>query len=455
MYLGLQQKPILTQKLIMTPQLQQAIKLLQLSGLELAEKVQQELGENPALEEIEESTVEKSDLDAIDLQNYLDSYSSPKRVGSETEVKATQGFETYTADKATLTDHLLRQLVLTAPTPEEKMIGCIIAGSLDKNGYLKASVEEIAGMSSSPPEKVEQVLCLMQFFDPPGVCARDLRECLLIQARQLGYDNSLITDIIANHLKDLGKKDCRAVCRALKARIEEVISTVNVIKGLEPRPARQFGEGNPQYVYPDIFIYKMEGDFVIVLNDNGMPKLRVSPLYREFLRNGKKTPDKVRDYLLDRVRSAEWMIKSIYQRQRTIYRVVESILKFQRDFFEKGVSHLRPMVLMDVADDIEMAEATVSRVTTNKYVQTPRGIFSLKYFFNSSINRFHGEPLASVCVQEKIKEVIAAEDPKKPFSDDAIAKILKASNIDIARRTVAKYREKMSIFPSNMRKEFL
>ncbi len=212
MYLGLQQKPILTQKLIMTPQLQQAIKLLQLSGLELAEKVQQELGENPALEEIEESTVEKNDLDTMDRQNYFDSYSSHRRVGSETEVKDTQGFETYTADKGTLTDHLLRQLILTTPTPLEKMIGCIIAGSLDKNGYLKASVEEIAGMSSSPQGEVDQVLCLMQSFDPPGVCARDLRECLLIQARQLGYDNSLITDIITNHLKDLGEKDYRAVC---------------------------------------------------------------------------------------------------------------------------------------------------------------------------------------------------------------------------------------------------
>jgi RNA polymerase sigma-54 factor len=454
MFLELRQKPILAQKLIMTPQLQQAIKLLQLSSLELVEKIQQELGENPTLEEVQESIVEKNIHDAIRWHNYLDSYSYQRKSGFDTEVKKTTGFETYTPAKESLAEHLFWQLLMISPTPEDEKIGSIIAGSLDDKGYLKSSTDELAELSNSAPCRVEQVLSLMQSFDPPGVCARDLKECLFIQACNLGRGGSLVTDIIANHLKDIEKKDYRAICRALKASMEEVILAVNVIKGLEPIPARQFSDSRTQYIVPDIFVYKMEGDFVIELNSGVVPRLRISPVYRKMLVN-RHSPNETKDYLLKKMRSAEWLIKSIHQRERTIYRVMESILKFQRDFFEKGAFHLKPLVLRDVAEDIDMNESTVSRVATKKYVQTPHGVFSLKYFFNSFIRGSHGESIASRVVQEKIRKIIAGEDSRKPLSDDKIAKILNDSNINIARRTVAKYREVLKIPPSGKRKQFM
>jgi RNA polymerase sigma-54 factor len=451
MILELRQKPILEQKLIMTPQLQQAIKLLQLSSMELVEKIQQELDENPTLEEIQESIVERNIDDAIRLQDYLEFYSY-RHSGFAAEVKQTTGFEAYTPAKESLAEHLLWQLLMTSPTPEDEKIGSIIAGSLDGNGYLKSSIDELAELSNSAPCRIEQVLSLMKSFDPPGVCAGDLKECLFIQACDLNHGDSLVTEIIADHLRDIEKKDYRAICWALKESMEDIILAVNVIKGFEPIPARQFIDKRTQYIVPDIFVYKMEGDFVIELNSGVVPRLRISPVYRKMLVN-RHSPNETKDYLLKKMRSAEWLIRSIHQRERTIYRVMESILKFQREFFKKGAFHLKPLVLRNVAEDIEMNESTVSRVTTKKYVQTPHGVFSLKYFFNSFIRGSHGESIASRVVQEKIRKIIADEDPQKPLSDDKVAKILYNSKINIARRTVAKYREKLKIPPSNSRKQ--
>jgi RNA polymerase sigma-54 factor len=296
----------------------------------------------------------------------------------------------------------------------------------------------------------------MQSFDPVGVCARDLRECLLIQSQHLALKDSLVTDIISNHLKHLENKNYKAICKALKVKLKDVIAAVNVIRALEPKPGRQFNEEMPHYIIPDIYVYKSEGDFIIVLNDDGMPKLRVNPFYKKAITQ--KDKDQVsantKDYIRDKMRSAAWLIRSIHQRQKTIYKAMESILKFQRDFFDKGVGHLKPMVLRDVAEDIGMHESTISRVTTNKYAHTPQGIFELKYFFNSSIKRVHGEDIASASVQAKIKKLIDGENPKKPYSDSKMADMLKADNIDIARRTVAKYREMMGILSSSKRKQF-
>lgn len=453
MALELRPVQIQTQTLVLTPQLQQAIKLLQLSRVELVETIQQELVENPAIEEVAESPAEANIHDPAEWHQYLDSDNYRKRAGSGFEARETVNFESFTPAKTSLTEHLLWQLLMTSPSKEDEKIGCIIAGSLDGKGYLKTSIEDIAEMSAAEPHRVEQVLALMQSFDPTGVCARDLKECLLIQARSLGIADSLVSAIIADHLSDIERMDYRAIRKALKINLEDAVAAVNVIKGLEPVPARQFSGDRIQYIAPDVFVYRLEGDFVIELNNSGMPRLRLSPYYKDIMANA-DSPVETKDYLEKKMRSAEWLIKSIQEREKTIYRVMESILKFQRGFFENGTAHLKPMVLRDVAEDINRAESTISRVTTNKYVQTAHGIFELKYFFSSFVPCSNGQAMSSKVVQEKIRKIIADEDPKKPYSDAKIAKMLNDSNINIARRTVAKYREILKILPSSKRKRF-
>jgi len=474
----LRQQLKLTQQLIMTPQLQMAIKLLQLSRLEMVDMVGQELESNPALEEVQENEsdeapekqaeasletketpikeveIEEKIQTDIDWSNYLDEYNTPGRTSFETERREAPTYETFIAGKKTLDDHLLWQLLMTMPTKEEEDIGSLIIGNLNKDGYLEVTTDEIASESNYPIEKVEEVLVKLQTFDPIGICARDLSECLLIQSAQLGLADTIVIDIITNHLKNLENKNYKAICRALKITIKDVVSAVNVIKMLEPKPGREYSDEEPQYISPDIYVYEDEDEFVIVLNDDGMPKLRINPYYKQAVSRGEKITAETKDYLQDKMRSAAWLIRSIHQRQKTIYKVMESILKFQKMFFEKGIAHLKPMVLRDVAQDIGMHESTISRVTTNKYAYTPQGIFELKYFFNSSINRVHGEAIASTSVQEKIRQTIEGEDPRKPYSDDKITKILKEANINIARRTVAKYRELLGVLSSNKRKQY-
>ena len=477
MALELRQQLKLTQQLILTPQLQMSIKLLQLSRLELIEMISQQIEENPALEEVqevagEEQSTELSEAEVadiaptkeltidenihadIDWSNYIDEYISPDKFHFETEKKDTPNFDSFIAPKESLKDHLLWQLLMTSPTKEQEKIGSLIIGNLNRDGYLDIPLEEIIKTSEAAPEKVKQFLSVMQTFDPIGVCARDLRECLLIQARHLGLNNTIVIDIIKNHLHHLENKNYKAICRALKTDIEEVVSAINIIKGLEPKPGRQFSDEEPIYINPDIFVYKVENDFIIMLNDDGMPKLRVNSFYKSSINKDLNISNKEKDYIQEKMRSAAWLIRSIHQRQKTIYKVMDSILRFQRDFFEKGIAHLKPMVLRDVARDINMHESTISRVTTNKYAFTPQGIFELKYFFNSSINRIHGEAIASASVQDKIRQIIGSEDPRKPYSDSKISKILKEANINIARRTVAKYREMLRVLPSNKRKQF-
>ena len=461
----------------MTPQLQMSIKLLQLSRLELVEAIRQELEENPALEEVqdfadEESRADQSEAasddtpaikeveieekinDDIDWNNYIDEYNSTGKIAFETEKKNTLNFESFVARKESLNDHLLWQLLMTFPTEEEEKIGSLIIGNLNKDGYLDIPVEELINTSVSSSDKVNQVLSLINTFDPIGVGASDLKECLLVQAKHFKLNNTIVTDIIKNHLNHLENKNYKAIASALKINIQEVVSAVNIIKEFEPKPGRTFSVEEPQYINPDIFVYKLEDGFLILLNDDGVPKLHINSYYKQFINRGGKLSNKAKEYLQDKIRSASWLIKSIYQRQKTIYRVMESILKFQREFFENGIAHLRPMVLRDVAEDIDMHESTISRVTTNKYAYTPQGLFELKYFFNSSINRIDGDSIASASVQEKIRQIILNEDASKPYSDEKITKLLKESNINIARRTVAKYREMMQLLSSNKRKQF-
>lgn len=476
MALELRQQLKLTQQLIMTPQLQMAIKLLQLSRLELMETITQELQENPALEEVQESfnesgsaeeaephvedgdamrevSIEEKLMSDTDWSNYLDEYNTPGKVIYETERKESPGFEPFLARKDSLQDHLLWQLLMARPSDTEERIGSLIAGNLNRDGYLDVDLEDLCRQAETTMDDVEDVLFLMQSFDPVGVCARDLRECLMIQAKHLGLKNTVVTEIINNHLTHLENRNYKAIARALKVSLDEVRSAIQIIQSLEPRPGREFSDEDPQYITPDIYVHKLGDEYVIVVNDDGMPKLRVNSYYKNAIRRGEQISGDAKEYVQEKMRSAAWLIRSIHQRQKTIYRVMESILKFQREFFDQGIRYLKPMVLRDVAEDIGMHESTISRVTTNKYAHTPQGIFELKYFFNSSIQRVHGEAVASASVMDRIKKIIDGEDPKRPFSDEKIAQILEQENIDIARRTVAKYREIMRILPSNKRKE--
>jgi len=480
MALELKQQLRLTQQLVMTPQLQQAIKLLQLSRLELLDVITQEMEENPLLEDVqgEESaegdarsepiatpseppplksvTVEETARADIDWSSYLEEYSSSGPIRFEAEERVVPEYDNFVGRRESLNEHLMWQLLLSLPDPIEEKIGSAIIGNINKDGYLQATADEIAAMIETDTSKVENVLTKMQSFDPIGVCARDLQECLMIQARQLGLQDSIVVQIIKNNLKNLENKNYKAISRSLGVGLGDIIAAIEIITKMEPKPGRQFSDEEPRYISPDVFVYKVGNEFVIVLNEDGMPKLHISSFYKEALTNRKKEfSGDTKEYIQNKLRSAVWLIRSIHQRQRTIYRVVKSIIHFQRDFLEKGIVHLKPMVLRDVAEDIGMHESTVSRVTTNKYVHTPQGIFELKFFFNSSIHRFDGEAIASASVKEKIRQIIESENPAKPYSDKKMVDILKSSNINIARRTVAKYREGLGVLPSNKRKKYL
>ncbi|TMA34794.1 MAG: RNA polymerase factor sigma-54 [Deltaproteobacteria bacterium] len=495
MALELKQQVRLSQQLVMTPQLQQAIKLLQLSRMELVDLVQQELQENPVLEEGIESEEDRAGVEAaapgdspeaadateataelaptdlagaepgtvaeatdaekiadVDWQDYLDANPHTGMSEAVSPDDRPSIDATYTR-RETLSEHLLWQLQLASLPVEQEVAGRFIIGNLDERGYLTSPLEEISRQCGVREEVVAAALAAVQEFDPSGVAARDLRECLTIQARVLGIDDPLVLRILDEQLDVLIKRDFRGLSRALGVSIEEVAAASLVIGRLEPRPGRAFGGEEPVYIVPDIYVYRVGNDLHVVLNDDGLPRLRISSLYREVLAKGNPAPKDTKEYVGDKVRSAMWLIKSIHQRQRTIYKVMQSIIKHQREFFERGINYLKPLNLRDVADDIEMHESTVSRVTTNKYAHTPQGIFELKYFFNSSISRVQGEAVASESVKERIRRLIVNEDPRRPLSDQRIAEMLRVANIDIARRTVTKYRESMNLLSSTKRRQ--
>lgn len=486
----LKQNLKLSQQLIMTPQLQQAIKLLQLSRLELVDTINQEMEENPLLEEAtpdegheeevhsanedDVQSIEKQDVKVIerteeltgegdgreefDWSNYLEDY-GPVGVTYDRKDAEAPAWDNIITESQSLTEHLMWQMKLSPFTEEEVRVGAQIVGNLDQNGYLCATIQEIAELEKVTEEYAEAVLKKVQEFDPAGVAARGLQECLLIQARVLGIKNPIVEVIIKDHLKDLELKNYIHIARKLKVPLREVEIAVLLISNMEPKPGSMFSEEKVQSIIPDVYVVKSGDEYKIILNDDGMPRLRISNFYKEVMagvgshgdnneeENGKK-------YIRDKVQSATWLIKSIQQRQKTIYKVAESIVKFQRDFFDLGINFLKPLVLRDVADDVEMHESTISRVVTNKYMHSPRGIFEMKYFFGSSIQRTSGETIASKSVKEEIKQLISKEDPKKPYSDCEIVDQLKQKGIDIARRTVAKYREMMGVLPSSKRKKY-
>ena len=469
----------LQQKLIMTPQLQQAIRLLQLSRLELNQMMTLELLENPLLEDLTQETPEEEvsvppegekeqeeapqgeaeqefSENSLKWDEYLDDDMDWGREQGSSQAASEDlpSYEQTLARSTSLVEHLLWQLSLVSVSGEEKQIATIIIGNLDDDGYLRTSLEEIGVIAGCGADEVEKVLKYIQAFDPVGVGARDLKECLLIQAKQLGLEGSLLPSIVEHHLGDLEKKKYASIAKSLGVTVEEVFQISKIIEHMEPKPGRPFSAVENLYIIPDVFVMKLEGKYEVILNDDGLPRLRINPYYRKLLKNKEPSSDPTRTYVEDKLRSALWLIRSIEQRNRTILRVAESIVAFQKDFFDGGISHLRPLVLKEVAEDISMHESTISRVTTSKYMYTPQGIFELKYFFNNSVSRTNGERdgLSSVTVREMIRKMVSEEDHIKPLTDQEIVESLKEKQIDIARRTVAKYRTWLNIPSASQRK---
>lgn len=473
MALELRQSLSLTQQLIMTPQLQQAIKLLQLTRLELLETINQEMETNPVLEEqpldetdeekefeegedkseqtVSEVSIKEKVREDVDWESYLSEYNTGWAESSY-EQRDIPSFEDFTSQKTNLHSHLMWQLNMSNFNDLQKEIGIHIIGNLDDDGYLQISIEEISQTTGHIREEVTETLSLIQKFDPVGVAARDTQECLLIQARFQNLGGPLVEKIILEHMDRLENRRYDLIARSLSIPLQEVISAVSIITGLEPKPGRRYNDEETIYISPDIYVFTVGDDYEIVLNEDGLQRLRINHYYRQILSSKASVANGTKEYIQDKLKSAAWLIKSIHQRQRTIYRVTESIVQFQRGFLDKGINHLRPLVLRDVAEDIQMHESTVSRVTTNKYVHTPQGIFELKYFFNGAIDSIDGESVSSESVKEHIRNILKSENKAKPYSDREVADMLKKLNTNIARRTVAKYRENLGILPSRKRK---
>lgn len=461
----------LAQKLILTPSLQQAIKLLPMSTLELAELLTQEMVENPLLEEApaEEATPEaelaqteqaeaekKKDDDVWDDQDYeyffgeyLDDGYRPRQ---PQEVKELPPIENTLSTKGSLADHLMWQLGLQANDELTREIGTAIIGNIDDDGYLVASVHEIAALGPWDVADVERTLEQVQSFDPPGVAARDLQECLLLQLRPLGLEDSPAATIIRDHLRLLQNHKIPELARAVGCELDELKQHIEIIRQLDPKPGSRYTPAESQYVIPDLYIVKTEDGYKAVLNEDGLPQLRISPVYRRLLDKTGEGSEETRAYVKDKFRAALWLLKSVDQRQKTILKVGNSIINFQRAFLDHGIEHLRPLVLRDVANDIGMHESTVSRVVNNKYVHTPQGVFELKFFFHSGISSTYGESVSSVTIKQRIRKIIENEDPRRPLSDSKIMNILQKEGLMLARRTIAKYREELRIPTSNQRK---
>jgi RNA polymerase sigma-54 factor len=465
----------LVQKLILTPSLQQAIKLLPMSTLELADMLNQEVVENPMLEEIQPDEAQSADgtvpekgegdadvsvpkADSWDdgdfayfFGDYLD---DGYRAKTQLEVKELPPIENTLSTTSSLTDHLQWQLSLQTTDDTTRAIGDAIIGNLDDDGYLVASVDEIALMGNWTVDQVEATLRLVQCFDPVGVAARDLQECLWLQLRHIGQEGTPAEKIVTEHLRMLQNHQVPELARKLGLAIDDLKQHIEIIRHLDPKPGSRFNRRESQYVIPDVYVIKVEDQYVAALNEDGLPQLRISPVYRRLLDKSAENAEETRAYVKDKFRSALWLIKSVEQRQKTIHKVATSIINFQKDFLDHGIEFLRPLVLRDVANDIAMHESTVSRVVTNKYIHTPQGVFEMKYFFHSGISSSYGDNVSSVTIKQRIRKIIEGEDTRKPMSDSKIVSILQREGLVLARRTIAKYREELKIPTSNQRKMF-
>jgi RNA polymerase sigma-54 factor len=464
-------RPELSQTLVMTPKLQQAIKLLQVTALELQQMLKLELMTNPMLEEPDENedtepeeAVEdvdgedegelKTREEEIDWGRYLrDGFEFGARDSGEHEDRD-DGFERVPVVKSTLEEYLLSQLRMAGVSGEDMKIGEFIIGSLNGDGFLTISPGEISDLLSADADKVERIIALIKTFDPPGVGASDLRECLLIQLEQQGLKGSLAWVLVSDYFEELVQRRYPEIAKKVKVGLADIQAAQEVIGKLDPRPGARYSSDEPRYIVPDLIVEKVDDDYVVQLNDRNVPRLRISRTYKDIMTNAKSRSKKEHEYVKDKLNSALWLIKTIDQRRRTMIKVMEAILEVQRDFFDKGIEHLRPLTLQHIAEIVGMHESTISRVTNGKYVQTPRGVFELKYFFSTGLKTDNGEAASSRKIKARIAQIIEKEDRRKPLSDQAIARMLKDDGFQVARRTVAKYRDKLGVLPARMRKQY-
>jgi RNA polymerase sigma-54 factor len=466
----------LGQKLHMTQSLQQAIKLLPLARLELTNYLAQEMQANPVLEE-QAPEVEEEEYDAEAEMQQADENPEPERT-KENQVEDTFDYEAFFRDyfdlsytpftkgetieypsfentlvtPTSLSDHLEWQLGLSSPQEPVLWIVHEIIGNLDENGYLKTSLEDIAQAGNYQPKDVQAALELVQHLDPVGIGARDLKECLLIQVQHYGFANTPVETIIRDHLELLRNHNYQELAKRLKCSLTEVQKWIDIVKHFDPLPGAKYSSAKPQYVNPDVYVVKVDGDYKVILDDEGIPRLRINPLYRKMMEDKDSVPEETINYVKDKIKSALWLIKSIDQRQKTIYKVAESIVRHQRAFLDHGITMLKPLILKTVADDIGMHESTVSRAVTNKYMHTPQGVYEMKFFFHSALSNIRGADISSLTIKEKMRKLIEVENPGKPLSDSEITAIFQKEGLKISRRTVAKYREDMRIPPSHQRR---
>jgi RNA polymerase sigma-54 factor len=496
---GLQLSTRLTQSLVLAPQLQQSLALLQAPTLELKALVELELQQNPVLEEMASEeidlrdqserdsdevaeppdtagTTEDVDLDSVPEksaeapaddfqaefdklvqldQEWRDHFSQtniPIRQTAEEEEKRQFMFDSL-AVGTSFTQMLMDQARDTDLKDEQRGIAELIVGNIDDYGYLKSTVEEMAVSTNLPPEKIAEVLKVIQTFDPPGVGASDLRECLLLQLERAGRQKSLEYRIVRDFMDALGKRRIPEIARGTGCTVEETQEAMGRIGRLEPRPGRAFLPDANQYILPEVFVQKSGDDFIVTTNDEHIPHLRISNIYKDLMTQGENSAE-VKNYIREKIRAGKFLIKSLHQRQQTILNIGKQIVKRQRDFMEKGVAHLKPLIMAQVAETVGVHETTVSRAVSGKYMQTPQGVFEMKYFFTGGLQTASGENVSNTSVKDMIAEIFKNEVPAKPLSDHEVVKMLSEKGIVIARRTVAKYRLELNILPSNLRKVY-
>jgi RNA polymerase sigma-54 factor len=461
------------QKLILSPQMQQAIHLLQIPLAELTMVAQQEMNTNPLLEEDIETIAEQEDYlktpeELDEEQGFKEEFDKLAELDDEWKEYFKQTFtvKQHTEDdeekrrylensltrEETLQEHLLKQLSLHDLTEQERRIGEAVIGNLDENGLLQNGAGEIALETQATPAEVEKIIALVKTFHPVGVGAGSLAECLIMQAERIGAASPLIASIIRLHLDALAHKQYQQIAKALNATPAEVQTAAEIIATLEPKPGQMFGENRTQYVLPDVIVKKFNNEYIVMLNDDRIPHLRINKLYRNLM-NQQDATSETREYVKDKVKGGLWFIKNIQQRQQTIYNIATDIVNQQREFLDNGINFLKPLTMKEVADRVGIHESTVSRAIANKYMETPQGIFQMKFFFSRSIETQSGENVSSTNVKNRIEELIKGEDPRHPLSDQKIIQLLSQEGITIARRTIAKYRAELNIPPSNLRKK--
>src|SRR5216110_210507 len=472
---GMQQRQSLALQQVLSPQLQQSLLILQTPLLELRNLVQQEMETNPVLEELPEDSGanERSEAEASADENFKEEFEKLASLDEEWRdymaQSASSAFDGRRGSKdanekrqflfdsipvqETLQQNLIAQLNQTVLSADDRKTAALIIGNIDDDGFLQSTPEEMALNSGIPQDDFEKGLELIQSFYPAGVGARDLRECLLIQLRRDEKENSLEYKVISEHLDDLGKRRFPEIARRMNISVEEVQKCANRIAQLNPRPGQAFAAAPQNYVLPDITVEKVDGDCQIVLNNEQIPHLRISNIYKDIIAQDNNGAD-VKDYIRDKIRSGKFLIRSIHQRQQTISNIAHQIVSRQRDFFEHGPSHLKPMTMGDIADAIGVHETTVSRAVSGKYMASPQGVFEMKYFFTPGYQTATGESLSNTSVKEAILDLVKHEDGNAPLSDKEIVEILTERGIPIARRTVAKYRTELNILPSHMRRKY-